>query len=119
MDLETKLKYAANHIDSIARHSDVTEDERNAVLDRVIKYAQDAKATVKASPLMPPKMAIGTDEAALRQKIADVQALMAAEKDPERRKVLEGLERAFGAMLPPISGTLNIGAAQAQVQGKA
>lgn len=116
MDLQTKLRYLSNHIDSIARHVEATVEDRLAVLERVAKYATDAKATAEAAKHMPAKIAVATDEAALRAKIADVQAQMAKETDPERLEFLRGIERTFGAMLPPVTAHLNVGAVAASLK---
>ena len=118
MNLKQKVAYTANHIDSIARHADVEVDERLAALDRVIKYATDAKATAEACPYMPPKVAIATDEKAIRERIASVQALMKGETDKDKLAALVELERTFGAMLPPVSGTLVIKPADVTLEGK-
>lgn len=119
MDLKTKLAYTANHIDSIARHADEAVDLRMAALDRVIRYAEAAKATAQEAPHLPPKVAIATDEPAIRRKIAAVQALMEGETDAAKLRTLRDLEATLGAMLPPVTGTLVVGAAPATLDTQA
>lgn len=115
MKLSEKLAYTANHIDSIARHDSATVEEVHAVLDRVIKYAQDAKATAEARARMPAKVAIATDEPAIREKIAAVQAAIKVTTDETVLATLRDMECTLGAMLPPVTGTLIVNAAESGV----
>lgn len=106
MKLNDKVRYTANHIDSIARHDSAEVDDVLAALDRVIQYAQAAKATAAARERRPAKVAIATDEAAIREKIANVRKVIENTTDPELLRHLRDVESTFGAMLPPVTGTL-------------
>ena len=117
MKLSEKIAYTANHIDSIARHDSETLDAVHAALERVIEYAKAAMATAAGRERMPAKVAIATDEPAIREKIAAVRASIAKTTDPEVLATLQDMERTLGAMLPPVTGTLVVGTDNTQLQG--
>lgn len=119
MDLKTKISHTSNWIDGIARSDSLPVEEVTAALDRVIAYAEAAKATAAARPREVAKVAIGTDEAAIRAKIAAVQAAIAATPEGEVRDTLRDMESTLGAMLPPITGTLVVGGDATKASGGA
>lgn len=117
MDLKTKISYTSNWIDGIARSDHLTVEEVTAALDRVIQYAEAAKATAAARPRETQKIAVGTDESAIRAKIAAVQESMAITTDETVLATLRDMESTLGAMLPPVTGTFT-GGGSATVDGR-
>ena len=117
MDLRTKVSHAANWLDSIARSDNEPIEDVLAAIGRVIQHAEASFATAQARPREVPKVAVATDEGEIRAKIARVQAAM-ARADEATLGVLREMESTLGAMLPPVSGTLIVGAAPAEAIGK-
>jgi hypothetical protein len=119
MDLQTKISYTANWIDGIARSDHLELGAIYGALDRVIQYAEAAKATAAARPREVAKVAIGTDDGAIRAKIAAVVKAIGVTSDAETLATLRDLESTLGAMLPPVTGTLKIGGDATTVAGGA